>query len=571
MRLVKNLFVAQAALLVIFLLSLPLFRDGFFRMHDYTHVARLVEMLDALRVGHFPVHWSADFGYGYGMPLFLFYGPVPFYLASLPALMGLSPLLSIKLLILFTNFTAWTGMYSLMKRWGRTVGFVAATVFALAPYRALDLYVRGALNELFALSLLPWILHFAWLITRQRRVGWLGLSLTTSALIASHNLTAMIALPFLGIMSLVWITWQKSDKLKSLGLVTAGYLTGVLLSAWYALPAFLEKDSTIISEITTGYFDYHLHFLYLRQFWQETWGYGGSTFGPHDEISFHFGWISLLLATLAGVGALAPILNDLKTRRKLLNIWIFRKTQVLILFTALVLVPTLLLSTFKTQWLWDRVALLSFVQFPWRFLAISNVLMAMLAGWGIWQIRHTTWRWPLTWLTVILLLISQLKFHQPQQYLENNDDFYYTDRQLIRRRMSDILLDYLPSGFDRQLPPVEPAERIVISDSLDKTRWEINQPHRLLLETETIKGSAITWNIADFPGWQYYVNDEQVEPELLPDGRRQLTAQPELEIDSVGAIFTMTPLRQTGLIISLIALIGWLAVFIKPKDKHVEF
>jgi hypothetical protein len=41
---------------------------------------------------------------------------------------------------------AWLGMYNLMKRWGRTAGFIAATLFVLAPYRALDLFVRGALN-----------------------------------------------------------------------------------------------------------------------------------------------------------------------------------------------------------------------------------------------------------------------------------------------------------------------------------------------------------------------------------------------------------------------------------------
>ena len=139
MRLIKNLFVAQSALLILLLLAWPLLQTGFFRMHDYTHVARLVEMVDALRAGHFPVHWAADFGFGYGMPLFLFYGPVPFYLASLPALLGVSPLASIKLLIFFTHFIAWTGMYFLMsvgeERWvcGRNRLFLSAV-------SALDLY-----------------------------------------------------------------------------------------------------------------------------------------------------------------------------------------------------------------------------------------------------------------------------------------------------------------------------------------------------------------------------------------------------------------------------------------------
>ena len=205
MRLIKNLIIAQSALILLFLLALPLLHSGFFRMHDYTHVARLVEMVDNLRVGEFPVAWSADFGFGYGMPLFLFYGPLPFYLASLPTLLGIPPLISIKLLIFFTQVLGWLGMYNLMKRWGRATGLIAATVFVFAPYRALDLYVRGALNELFALSLLPWIPHYAWAVTRALKKSWLGLSFATAALILSHNLTALMALPLLGMLSLVWL------------------------------------------------------------------------------------------------------------------------------------------------------------------------------------------------------------------------------------------------------------------------------------------------------------------------------------------------------------------------------
>ena len=119
MRLIKNLIVAQSAFLILLILAWPLFHAGFFRVHDYTHVARIVEMVDALRAGHFPVLWSADFGFGYGMPLFLFTGR-SCLLSSLLTL-GLAPLVSLKLLIFFTHFIAWLGMYNLMKRWGRTV------------------------------------------------------------------------------------------------------------------------------------------------------------------------------------------------------------------------------------------------------------------------------------------------------------------------------------------------------------------------------------------------------------------------------------------------------------------
>lgn len=566
MRLIKNLIVAQSAFLILLILAWPLFHAGFFRVHDYTHVARIVEMVDALRAGHFPVLWSADFGFGYGMPLFLFYGPVPFYLASLPTLLGLAPLVSLKLLIFFTHFIAWLGMYNLMKRWGRTVGFVAATAFALAPYRALDLYVRGAINELFALSLLPWILHFAWMIPDNRRRGWLGLSLTTAVLIASHNLTALMALPVIGILSLVWLFWHHHSWKRDSVILILGFGSGLLLSAFYAVPAFLEKDSTIINEITGGYFDYHLHFLYIRQFFQVDWGFGGSTLGPDDDISFHLGYGTLFLAGLAALGTLWDFIHDWRTKRRFRNLLRYRPTQVLIVITGLLLGGSLLLTTFKTQWLWDSLPLLAFIQFPWRFLAVANFLLAMLAGWGIGQIRPAPWRWFFAWLITIVVVASQIQFHHPQQYLDRVEDFYYTDRQLIRTNMSSILPDYLPQTFDRKLEPVDPANRIVVSSEPTLSpRWELNRPHELLLFTSSAQPGKVTWNIADFPGWQYYVNDQRVEPELLPDGRRQYTS--DEPITTVGALFALTPLRQTAQLTSLAMLIIWLAVALPPLSR----
>ncbi len=538
-------------------------------MHDYTHVARLVEMVDNLRAGQFPVVWSADFGYGYGMPLFLFYGPLPFYLASIPTLLGLPALLSIKLLIFLTHVLAWLGMYSLMKRWGRVTGFVAATIFVLAPYRALDLYVRGALNELFALSLLPWILHFAWLTLQDKRVAWLGLSISTAALITTHNLTAFMALPILFALSLVWILLHPKDWIKNVVLVTLGYFTGAALSAFYAVPAYILKDQTIIGEITSGYFDFRLHFLYIRQFFQVDWGFGGSAYGPDDDISFHFGYLSIWLAALGGLATGWQLIKTWLHRQDW-QTWFWRhRTRWLFLITSGFTSLSLFLTIFKSQWVWEAIPLLSFIQFPWRFLAIANVLVAMLAGWGIWSIKPRFWRWALAWIVSIAVIISQLRWQQPQEYLSRNEDFYYTDRQLIRTNMSSILSDYLPLGFDQKLPVVEPNERITLQAEDTTSRWETNEPQELLLFTQAPSGGTITWNIADFPGWKYFVNDVVIEPYALSDGRRQwVTDQP---IQTIGAQYQPTPLQMYSNTVSVIALIVWLAVLLpKPKSK-VEY
>jgi hypothetical protein len=419
------------------------------------------------------------------------------------------------------------------------------------------------------LSILPWILHFAWLTGKNKKAAWLGLSVTTAALIASHNLTAFMALPILFVLAMGWVVLHPQNWRSQIALILAGFATGFGLSAFYALPAFLMKDQTIIGEITSGYFDFRLHFLYIRQFFQVNWGFGGSTYGPDDDVSFHFGYLSLFLASLAGVNAGWQLLKTWTQRQNLQSWWQKNTTVWLILLTAVGTAVSLYLTIFKSQWLWEMIPLLSFIQFPWRFLSIANVLMAMLAGWGIWSIRPSILRWSLAWILTIFALFAQLRWQQPQAYLTRNDDFYYTDRQRIRTNMSDILADYLPLGFDRKLPVLEPAQRIVIEPASPNARWETNRPQELLYFVESPSGGTITWNIADFPGWKYYLNDQPVEPTKLPDGRRQLIT-PET-VHSVGAQYQATPLQMASNSLSILTLILWLAVLLPKRQTKVEY
>ncbi|MCD8484494.1 hypothetical protein LRY60_02695 [Candidatus Woesebacteria bacterium] len=132
--------------------------------------------------------------------------------------------------------------------------------------------------------------------------------------------------------------------------------------------------------------------------------------------------------------------------------------------------------------------------------------------------------------------------------------------------MSDILPDYIPETFDRSLPPVSENQRIVI-DTVDSEnqKLELSWPQKVLWLGEAPADSVVTWNIADFPGWRYYVNDQEVNAELLADGRRQFTsAEP---VSSAGAVFTMTPVRQYTALVSAIAWILWFALALPWKKE----
>lgn len=563
-------FFLFAAILLV-LASLPFFHSTFFVIHDYTHVARIAEMARNLQAGEFPVQWSQNFGSGYGMPLFLFYGPLPFYVGSLFFLLGVPGVESMKLVFLLSNVLAFAGMYHLMKRWRRTSGLLAATAFLWAPYRALDIYVRGALSEVVALSLLPWILHWSFATAEKRRFAWFGLAVSVAAVILSHNLTALIALPLLFAVSVVFIILQQRAFWHNFIRLTASYATGVALSAFYVLPLFAEKSFTIVDEITGGYFDFRLHFLFFRQFFTATWGYTGSTYGPEDGISFHLGRAVLVMAILATFFAVGKVLQRIRAQEFSLGSFLKQqKKSLLILTTTFALLVSLFLTLGRSTFVWESVPFLAYIQFPWRYLTVATVFLSMLTGFWLSTLRSFFWRWTTLLLGVFLIVGTQFSYHQPAGYLDTNNELYASEPEHIRTASSRVLFDYLPKTFDRELPPVAPEERITIQGvDTQNLNWEVNTPTQVLVSTTATAGANIRWNIADFPGWQYEVNGQPVTPQINESGLAGYQANEP--ITSVGAIFTATPIRQIGNIISISTLLlsTGILTWQHRKGKHV--
>ena len=149
-------------LLLLLLLSVltfsTLLRPGYFPMHDDQQAIRLFEMDKCIKDGQIPCVWTPDLGYGYGYPQFNYYGPLPYYVMEVFHLGGLGFLDSVKAAFIFSVVLSALGMYLLGNAlWGKWGGFLSAILFAFAPYRAVDMYVRGAAGEFWAMSVLPCI------------------------------------------------------------------------------------------------------------------------------------------------------------------------------------------------------------------------------------------------------------------------------------------------------------------------------------------------------------------------------------------------------------------------------
>lgn len=535
-------------LVLIFLVaSWAVLPGQFFPLHDFTHAGRIAEMTRALQDGHFPVRWVANFGYGYGMPLFQFYGPLPFYIGVVFYGLGLDVITSMKLLYLLVTAATVGGAYLLGKQFfGRSGGLITAAALTLAPYRAVNLFVRGALNETWAMACIPWILLGVIWVFQQRKNGWLLLTLSLTGLFLSHNITTMLFAPVFLIFSggvLLSLIVSKAPQLYRRGRFRGLNFTRILwkllgsvllaigLSAFYLFPAYLEKDLTLIDRtVFDSYFDYRLHFLYIRQFVTPFWGYGGSEWGPNDGLSFFLGWGQLVAAgTLAGV-ALHRVWQQLRRRHSQFS---SGKVMVLTGMFVTALVGSLYLSLLKSQPIWERVPFMAYIQFPWRWLAIAAVFLALLLGSISWYITRRLARVYTALLLVIFLAVGSLAYFRPSGYLIDSESLYYTDPYRIRHQLSGILPDYLPA--DMNYPPLVIPESLIVNAAVvPETGYEIlaDQTHEKLVRTSFEEETLLELAVAHYPGWRIEIDNQRWERQpgaegnvavLMPPGNHLLT------------------------------------------------
>ncbi|MFZ5376077.1 MAG: hypothetical protein ACOZAN_00200 [Patescibacteria group bacterium] len=564
-----NKWIKYTFLTITFLASSwALFFPGFFRVHDFTHAARIVEMTQALKEGHFPVRWTQDFGYGYGMPLFEFYAPLPFYLGSFFYSLGLDVVLVIKILFALCSVGVMIGAYKLANELfndERSAVLVAAAT-TLAPYRSVNLYVRGALSEAWAITFIPWILLGLVLLIKKSPRAWLVMTLSTTGLMLSHNLTTMIFLPislvFFSSLILIELASKRMELVTAAKIIfkaVGSYTLAIGLAAFYLLPAFLEKDFTKVDQsVINDYFNFNLHFLYIRQFLVASWGYGGSAWGVDDGISFFLGW-GQLAALLAF--PIYLLIKGYKLQKKkfgkqdFIAVFGIKLSPELIrsvVFLGL-LCFSLFMSLLKSQAIWQQIPLFKYIQFPWRWLSVSLVFLGLLQPYLLEVFEKEKIKKAVFYLLLIGSLANVI-FFKPETFLSDPSGFYYTDRALIRRQMSDILQDYIPIAMS-PVNQIEPVYQLVLSVDKEPQQYQvaIDQSHQKLIQTNFSNTTTLNLGLASFPGWKAELDGEEIELKTSPDGNYQLDVPKGSHL--VGIIFGSTLLRSVADTISAISLI----------------
>ncbi len=477
---------------VLSLVIWPIFVPGYFSHHDDLQVMRIYEMRKCILDFQIPCRWVPDMGYGNGFPLFNYYNPFPYYIGAIFSFL-IGYINSAKMLFLIPVILGFVSMYLLVKElWGKLAGVSASILYTFAPYKALDLYVRGAVAESFALSLVPLVFYFGLKILKRNTFkNFLGFSLTISFFMTSHNILILLFLPLLLFWLLFWFTKYKSNIVITL----AALVIGIGLAAFFIFPAFVEKDLVQADTLRIKDLDFRAHFVSLEQiFIDRNWGYGPSVPGPKDEMSFQIGWPHWWLVPISAILALYIFLIKKHARNFLI-----------VSFFSLVFLISLFMMHNKSAFIWEMSDTLQYAQFPWRFLGVSIFITGILGGFIIYALKPQL-KVVTVCLIVLLTILFNTQYFIPQKFYDLTDGQKLSG-QLWEEQQRAAILDYLPkTAYEpREKAPDKP---IVVSGTAEVADFK-NYTNNFNFTARVTKKVNIELPIFDFPNWTVWVNNKK--------------------------------------------------------------
>jgi len=517
------IFISLIPLFDLFRFGLPLTHDG------QDHVARIANFYQSLSEGNIIPRWAANLNWGFGHPVLMFLYPLPSYIASFFHFLNLSLVDSTKIIFGLGFVLSGIFMYLWIRElWGEEAGFVSGLFYMFAPYRFVNLYVRGAIGENLAFVWLPLVCYFAFKSSRKFKWRYVvGGSLSLAALILSHNALSLMFLPLIfGYIG--YLIYCSKRKLLSTVYYLLSTIFGLLLSAFFWFPAFFEGKYTLRDIVTknniTGFESF------FRLIWSP-WSYGGT------------GSLSVQVGIMQWLGIVsAPFLIWLFWRKKD-KIWLY----LLFLFFCFWLAIFLILPGSKTFYL--AIPILQKFQFVWRFLSLAIFPPAIFIGALIYLLPRRFKLFTVYCLLFTVLLLNK-DYWQAKGFSYKDESFYSgvyastTDTGESSPRWSVRFMEKFPKA------PVEIIEGKAQIDNF----WRKTTRQEFTVKAFT--PSRIIVNTLYFPGWQVLVDGYPVEIQFQdPSWRGLMTFNVSAGEHQVVVKFGETRLRMFADVISLVGFV----------------
>ena len=383
LRRCDTFLLAALALGLPLLMLTPLLTGLFPNTHDgLIHFHRIINAAHSLQEGILWTRWSPYLHLGYGYPIGNFYPPFWHILAGTLLNAGL-PVLVIWYLCQAAAISLHTvGAYLFGKQLGsRTGALLAVAISAYAPFRLFEIMEQGNLSQFIAMGLMAWVL---WSIVRYvqhpSRRQFAMVALLVAAIVVTHHPTAFFFLPVAGLYGL-FAAWfapnpQAVTRFKRLSGVVLAFGLALALSAIYWLPATLEAKEVRLQAATNQY--QAAEFLVpLSEVIGFNFTMDATQVNPPRAINVGIvGWGMVLLGAVIALLPQAP-----------LSRW--QRWNALLAFAVMAL--CIYMVSFPSAWLWENIAPLKLILYPWRLLGLAAVA-TIPATMVVWHVIPRRWQ-----------------------------------------------------------------------------------------------------------------------------------------------------------------------------------
>ncbi len=478
------------------------------------HLFRMLEFDRVVQEGILYPRWAPDLAFGYGYPVFNFYAPLTDYVAESLHLFGLTLPDAIKAIFALTVLLGASGAFVLGAalfqdhKETQLIGSVIATAYILFPYFMLDLYTRAAIAEALGAALLPWLIWIWRRLLHSQTMGSVVLAaLFSAALVLTHNLTALVAAPLLGIYLLwEWLLLPASRRIRPLWMGALAAVLGALFAAIYWLPLFAELPLVGMSRADKQLWALvEENFLSLRDVIQFSWAY------RYVGAPFPLALVPIVLGIM-GAAVVLFIARGLRARGAVL------------FFCAVGLVSSILMIDWAKS-LWLYLPLLRSIQFPWRLsvfvgfgvaLAVGGLVACLLQSRWLEAFRRQSNRageWTgyafaavlvglLIWVAVSNLSLRRMNSLQGDVALPQLVRFEMDQRTIGLGTMNE----YMPltvQALPRRLNPVAASTQPTV-------RLEDYNAVRRAFSVSTSQPISISLHSFYFPDWRVTIDDQLV-------------------------------------------------------------
>jgi len=365
----------------------------------------------------------------------------------------------------------------------------------------------------------------------------------------SSNPVALVTMPVLVAMVLwVALATARHDRAAFARLLMRGGWAlgvGMGLAAFFWIPALAEREYVHLERLLQGYLNYSNHFVYLSQLLYSPWGYGLSMPGMADGMSYAIGSVHLI-SVLVVVGLCWHLRGW--------GVWPILAKRMTV-FALLILGYAAFLSLNVSQFVWDRVNLLQYLEFAWRLHSLVAFSTALLCGVAVYLIA--LWRPALANRAMGVVLVGLVIFNvskaTPEQYPEINEADYSPQNIAAGYINVNTANEYDPVWVQERPPEAMTTPLVFVRG----TGSIINTARASLMREYTVEieagGSAqLRENTFYFPGWRLWVDG--VAQDIAVDNHHGLM---EVELapgrHTLRFEFVNTPVRTWSERLSLIA------------------